>query len=142
MVDRRETDGLLDTPSPPAGHHKRRHPGSDIAKAHADFVMALAARKPCPIALEPHPEDFTARAICCEALIDRVRLHLTALIEDAAENDPSRHIRDAALTTSIDAHLGDLKSDITGTLEQVAERIRDDRYDGCPRGPFYRRRGP
>jgi hypothetical protein len=142
MVDRRETDVLVDTPSPAAGHHNRRYAGSDIAKAHADFVMALAARKPCPIALEPHPEDFTARAICCEALIDRVRLHLTALIEDAAENDPSRHIRDAALTTSIDAHLGDLKSDITGTLEQVAERIRDDRYDGCRRGPFYRRRGP
>jgi hypothetical protein len=142
MIDRRETDGLLDTPNPPAGNRNSRLPGSDIAKAHADFVMALAARKPCPIALEPHPEDFTARAICCEALIDRVRLHLTALIEDAALNDPSRHIRDAALTTSIDAHLGDLKSDITGTLEQVAERIRDDRYDGCRRGPFYRRRGP
>jgi hypothetical protein len=142
MVDRRETDGVLDTPNPSAGNRSRRHPGGDIAKAHADFVMALAARKPCPIKLEPHPEDFTARAICCEALIDRVRLHLTALIEDAAENDPSRHIRDAALTASIDAHLGDLKSDITGILELVAERIRDDRYDGCPRGPFYRRRVP
>jgi hypothetical protein len=141
MIDRRETDGLLDTPNPSAGNRNRRLPGSDIAKVHADFVMALA-RKPAAIALEPHPEDFTARAICCEALIDRVRLHLTALIEDAAENDPSRHIRDATLTTSIDAHLGDLKSDITGTLEQVAERIRNDRYDGCPRGPFYRRRGP
>jgi hypothetical protein len=94
----------------------------------------------CPIAIEPAPEDFTARAVCCEALIDRVRLHLTALVEEAAENDPGRHIRDAELTASIDAHLTDLKSDITGTLEQVAERIRDDRYDGCPRGPFYRRR--
>jgi hypothetical protein len=142
MVDRRETNGLDDTPSPAAGNDNRRHPGSDIAKAHADFVMALAARKPCPIALEPAPEDFTARAMCCEALIDRVKVHLTALIEDAAENDPGRFIRDAALAASIDAHLGDLKSDITGTLEQIAERIRDDRYDGCPRGPFYRRRRP
>jgi hypothetical protein len=142
MVDRRETDGLVDTPGSAAGNDNRRHPGSDITKAHADFVMALAARKPAVIALEPEPEDFTARAICCEALIDRVRLHLTALIEDAAQNDPGRHIRDAELAASIDAHLGDLKSDITGTLEQVAERIRDDRYDGCPRGPFYRRRRP
>jgi hypothetical protein len=142
MVDRRERGGLVDAPSPPAGNPDRRRPGSDIAKAHADFVMALAARKPCPIALDPEPEDFTARAICCEALIDRVRIHLTALIEDAAENDPACLIRDAELAASIDAHLGDLKSDITGTLEQVAERICDDRYDGCPRGPFYRRRGP
>jgi hypothetical protein len=140
MVDRRETEVLVDNRGPSAAHHDSRRPGSDIAKAHADFVMALAARKPAAIALEPHPEDFTARAMCCEALIDRVRLHLTALIEDAAQNDPSRHIRDAELAASIDAHLGDLKSDITGTLEQVAERILDDRYDGCPRGPFYRRR--
>jgi hypothetical protein len=142
MVDRREADSLLDTPSPSAGKDNRRYPGSDIAKAHADFIMALAARKPAAIALDPHPEDFTARAMCCEALIDRVKLHLTALIEDAAQNDPGGFIRDAALAASIDAHLGDLKSDITGTLEQVAEHIRDDRYDGCPRGPFYRRRGP
>src|ERR1700676_1438997 len=105
MVDRRETDGLLDTPTPPPGNRNSRLPGSNIAKVHADFVMALAARKPCPIALEPHPEDFTARAICCEALIDRVKLHLTALIDDAAQNEPGCAIRDAELTASIDAHL-------------------------------------
>ena len=141
MVDRREMDGLVEAESRCAGSH-RRYPGTDIAKAHADFVMALAARKPRPIALDPAPEDFTARAMCCEALIDRVKIHLTALIEDAAQNEPGRLIRDAELAASIDAHLGDLKSDITGTLEQVAERILDERYDGCPRGPFYRRRGP
>ncbi|MBV9063588.1 MAG: hypothetical protein JOY77_11770 [Alphaproteobacteria bacterium] len=112
----------------------------DLAKVHADFVMALAAHKPCPIALDPNPEDFTARAICCETLIARMHTHLTALIADAAENEPGRAIRDAELLASIDAHLGDLKSDITGTLEQIAERIREARYDGCARGPFYRRR--
>ena len=142
MADRREIDSSVHVESDPAGSHERRHAGSDIAKAHADFVMALAARKPAAIALDPAPEDFTARAICCEALIDRMKVHLTALIEDAAQNDSGRVIRDAELAASIDAHLGDLKSDITGTLEQVAERICDDRYDGCPRGPFYRRRGP
>jgi hypothetical protein len=126
----------------PAGNDNQRRIRPDIGKLHADFVMALAARKPAPIALEPAPEDFTARAICCEALIDRFKLHLTALIEDAAENEPGCCIRDAELTSAIDAHLGDLRGDITGTLEQIAERIRDERYDGCPRGPFYRRRGP
>jgi hypothetical protein len=141
MIDRRATEALVDAPGPAAGTHDRRLPGSDIAKAHADFVMALAARKPIAIALEPAPEDFTARAVCCEALIDRVKDHLTALIDEAAQNDPGRFIRDAELTAAIDAHLTDLKSDITGTLAQVAERIHDDRYDGCPRGPFYRRRG-
>ena len=141
MADRREIDSSVHVASDAAGSHERRHPGGDIAKAHADFVMALAARKPAAIALEPAPEDFTARAICCEALIDRMKVHLTALIDDAADNDSGRLIRDAELAASIDAHLGDLKSDITGTLEQVAERIRDERYDGCRRGPFYRRRG-
>ena len=142
MVDRCGTDGLLDSPGRAAGNDNRPLPGSGIAKAHADFIMALAARKPHPIGLDPHPEDFTARAVCCEALIERVKLHLTALIEEAAENDSARLIRDAGLAATIEAHLTDLKSDITGTLEQVAERIRDDRYDGCPRGPFYRRRRP
>jgi hypothetical protein len=113
---------------------------TDIRKAHADFVMALAARGPSPIALDPDPEDFTARAICCETLIDRVGAHLTALVEDAAENEPGNAIRDAELCASIAASLGDLKSDITGTFERIAERIRDGRYEGCPRGPFYRRR--
>jgi hypothetical protein len=134
MVEHSETDTLPDTPA--------RLPGSDIAKAHADFVMGLAARKPIPIGLDPHPEDFTARALCCEALIDRVKAHLTALVEDAAQNEPGSSIRNAGLTSSIDAHLSDLKGDIAGTLEGVAEHIRDERYDGCPRGPFYRRRGP
>jgi hypothetical protein len=140
MIDRGETDDMTNAPAPAPAILERRIPGTDLAKAHADFVMALAARKPCPIALDPHPEDFTARAICCEALIDRMKAHLTALIDDAAQNEPGCQIRDAELTASIDAHLSDLKSDITGTLDQVAERIRDDRYDGCPRGPFYRRR--
>ena len=136
MADWRMTaEGLDEGP----GLRASRAP--DIAKAHADFVMALAARKPAAIALDPAPEDFTARAICCEALIDRMKVHLTALIEDAAQNEPGCLIRDAELAASIDAHLGDLKSDITGTLEQVAERIRDERYDGCRRGPFYRQRG-
>jgi hypothetical protein len=126
----------------PAGNDNQRGIRPDIAKLHADFVMALAARKPAPIALEPAPEDFTARATCCEVLIDRFKLHLTALIEDAAENEPGSSIRDAELTSAIDAHLGDLGSDISGTLERIAERIRDERYDGCPRGPFFRRRGP
>jgi hypothetical protein len=115
-------------------------PRLDIAKAHADFVMALAARKPTPIAREPDPEDFTARAICCEALIERMAAHLTALIEDAADGDSGGFIRDAGLVATIDAHLGDLKSDITGTLERIAARLRADRYDGCGPGPFYRRR--
>ena len=142
MAERRETEVLVDASSPASASPNSRHPGRDIARQHADFVMALAARKPIAIARDPAPEDFTARAICCEALIDRVKDHLTALIEEAAQNEPGRLIADAELAAAIDAHLGDLKSDITGTLEQVAERIRDDRYDGCARGPFYRRRGP
>jgi hypothetical protein len=134
MVDRLEAE------RPSARNDNLLKP--DIAKLHADFVMALAARKPVPMAIEPAPEDFTDRAVCCETLIDRVRLHLTALIDEAAAHEPGRAIRDAELAEAIDAHLGDLKSDITGTLEQIADRIRDDRYDGCSRGPFYRRRWP
>jgi hypothetical protein len=116
-------------------------PGRDIRKAHADFVAALASRPPRPIAREPDPRDFTDRALCCEALIERVKLHLTELIDEAAGNDPGRFITDAELPAAIDAHLADLQSDIAGALEQIAERLREDRYGGCSRGPFYRRRG-
>jgi hypothetical protein len=138
MADWRRVDDLIEAPEAVAGHLTAPQP--DIGKAHADFVMALAARKPTRIPREPDPEDFTARAICCETLIERMAAHLTALIEDAADNDGAGFIRDAGLVATIDAHLGDLKSDITGTLERIAERLRDDRYGGCPRGPFYRRR--
>ena len=131
MADWLVTDGLRDAPDRPAAGGRR-----DIGKLHAGFVIALAARKPAPIAREPDPEDFTARAVCCEGLINRVKAHLTALVEDAAENEPGNLIRDAELAAAIEAGLGDLKSDITGTFERIAERIRDDRYDGCPRGPF------
>lgn len=111
-----------------------------IQQAHAEFVMGLAAHKPRPFPLEPHPEDFSARAVCCESLIEQVTAHLTTLVDEAADNDALGLIQDAGLVETIDAHLGDLKSDITGTLERVAERILEDRYEGCSPGPFYRRR--
>jgi hypothetical protein len=145
MLERRATDGQTDASSllpanPAPASPTRPLPGSPIAKAHADFVMAVATAKPHAFALSPEPEDFTARAILCEALLDRVKLHLSALVEEAAENDSTLIIREAGLTQTIDAHLGDLAGDITGTLEQAAERLREERYDGCPRGPFFRRR--
>jgi hypothetical protein len=154
MAEWRSAESLIEAPGTPARNGvaapkadiaktdiaKPDFAKPDIAKAHADFVMALAARKPTPIPREPDPEDFTARAICCEALIERMAAHLAMLIEDAADNDPAGFIRDAELAATIDAHLDDLKGDITGTLEKIAERLRDDRYDGCRPGPFYRRR--
>jgi hypothetical protein len=112
----------------------------NIRKAHADFVMALAGHRPRPIACDPEPEDFSDRAIYCEALIGSFKVHLAEMIEEAAENDPTGTIRDGELPSSIDAHLGDLSSDIAGTLARIADRIRDNRYDLCPRGPFHRRR--
>ena len=136
-----ERHGANNDPSNPLSSSPTRPlPGSAIAKAHADFIMALAARKPCPFALEPAPEDFTARAVLCEELIDRMKTHLSALVEEAAQNDAAQLIREARVAQSIDACLGDLAGDITGALEQVAEHLREARYDGCPRGPFYRRR--
>jgi len=48
-------------------------------------------------------------------------------LEDAAKNEPVASIRDADLTCAVDAHLGD---------EQIAQRIRDEHYDGCSPGPF------
>jgi hypothetical protein len=111
-----------------------------IAQTYADLVAALSGRVPLPIPREPDPEDFTARAICCETLIDGMAAHLNALIEDAAGNDASGLIRDAELVETIDAQLGDLKGDITGMLERIAERLREERYGGCRPGPFYRKR--
>src|SRR5438094_49110 len=102
-------------PAQAAGHPPAR-PCPDTPNAHAEFVAALASRPPRPIARDPDPQDFTDRAICCEALLERVKLHLSELIEDAAENDPGRFIADAELPATIDAHLADLRSDIAGAL--------------------------
>ena len=44
MADRRETEVLVDAQSPAPASPNARHAGRDIARQHADFVMALAAR--------------------------------------------------------------------------------------------------
>lgn len=94
-----------------------------------------------PIAIYPEPADFTIRAVWVELYLSAVRDTLTKLVTEAAEHDSSNIIRDAELVRTIDAHLSDLAGDISGTLNQVAERIVEDRYEGCARGPFYRARG-
>jgi hypothetical protein len=63
---------------------------------------------------------------------------LTRIVREAAENDPTALVQDAGLIATIDAHLSDLAGDIAGTLNQVAERLLEDRYDGLARGPFHR----
>lgn len=111
---------------------------SPIRQSHADLVARIAGASVQPIPLEPAPEDFTRRALVAELVLSAVKAHLTKLVEDVANNDPSSIMRDADLVRSIDAHLSDLAGDIAGTLNQVAERLIEDRYEGCPRGPMHR----
>jgi hypothetical protein len=104
------------------------------------LTAILASATVAPISICPEPADFTRRALLAELILSAVKEHLTKLVEEAAHNDPSTIMRDADLVRTIDAHLSDLAGDIAGTLNQVAERLIDERYDGCPRGPMYRRR--
>jgi hypothetical protein len=93
-----------------------------------------------PIPAYPSPEDFTRRATMAELVLSGAREVLTKIVREAAENDPTAIMQHADLVATIDAHLSDLAGDIAGTLNQVAERLLEDRYDGLPRGPMFRRR--
>lgn len=107
-------------------------------QSHADLVARIASASVPPIAVYPSPDDFARRALIVDLLLSAVKEHLTAMVTDAAENDHTNIMRDADLVRTIDAHLSDLAGDISGTLNQVAERLLDDRYDGCARGPMHR----
>jgi hypothetical protein len=93
-----------------------------------------------PIPVYPSPEDFTRRATLAELVLSGAKEALTKIVREAAENDPTAIMQHADLVATIDAHLSDLAGDISGTLNQIAERLLEDRYDGAPRGPMFRRR--
>lgn len=109
-----------------------------IEQSHANLVARIASATVPPIAVYPSPDDFARRALLAELVLSAVKEHLTKLVEDAAYSDPSSIMKDADLVRSIDAHLSDLAGDIAGTLNQVAERLVEDRYEGCSRGPMHR----
>jgi hypothetical protein len=88
----------------------------------------------------PSPEDFTRLATLAELVLSGAKEALTRIVREAAENDPTALLQDANLVATIDAHLSDLAGDVAGTLNQVAERLLEERYDGAPRGPMFRRR--
>jgi hypothetical protein len=101
----------------------------------------LAGRTPAPdtAGLEPDPADFTSRACHALLILSTAAIALRKLVTEAAEN--SNDIDKAELLRSIDAHLSDVGSDISGALHQAAERTIEDRYDGCrSRGPMHRNR--
>lgn len=91
-----------------------------------------------PIPLMPAPEDFTRRGLRAQLLLSVVQTTLNKMVREAAEN--SHEIEADELLASIDAHLSDVASDISGAMNKAAERIIEDRYDGCARGPMYRAR--
>jgi hypothetical protein len=91
-----------------------------------------------PIPVYPSPEDFTRLATLAELVLSGAKEALTRIVREAAENDPTAIMQHADLVATIDAHLSDLAGDIAGTLNQVAERLLEDRYDGLPRGVMHR----
>lgn len=107
-------------------------------QSHVDLVARIASASLPPMPLEPHPDDFARRALLAGLVLSAVKEHLTRMVTEAAENDHTNIMRDADLVATIDAHLSDLAGDIAGTLNKVAERLIEDRYDGCSRGPMHR----
>jgi hypothetical protein len=111
-----------------------------IDQSHADLVARIAAAAVPPIAIYPFPEDFTRRGLTATLILSAVKEHLTAMVTEAQQHDAGNSIKDAELIETIDAHLSDLAGDIAGAFNAAAERVIEDRYDGCARGPMYRRR--
>lgn len=90
------------------------------------------------IKVDPSPSDFTQRALRAQFLISMVQTELIRMVQEAAEN--SHEIDRDELLSTIDAYLTDLVGDLSGAFEKAAQQITDDRYEGCARGPMYRRR--
>lgn len=89
------------------------------------------------VPLEPGPEDFRAKAKEIEAFLTFVKHVMTNTADELAYNSPAidrQALCDALLS------LNDIASEWNGWLERAAERVEEERYDGCPRGVMHRSR--
>jgi hypothetical protein len=111
---------------------------NELRNEHSLFVARIAALRAPRIFLEPEPEDFNELAEYLGALLEAVKEHHGKVCTIAGMNGAG-NLDD--LIGAGDAALSDLQSDFRGAMQRVAERLSEERYEGCGRGPMYRSRG-
>jgi hypothetical protein len=89
-----------------------------IQAAYAEFVAALAGHPQRPIPVYADAVDLEDRADHLNKVLTALSVYLTAILEDTAQNVPG-----GLDLRPVDAFLSDLASDMTGTVQQAAERM-------------------
>jgi hypothetical protein len=91
-------------------------PASPVRAAHAELVAALAGHPPRTIPLDADAIDLEDRADYLDKLLGALSVYVTVLLDDTAQNVPGGlDLRD------VEAILADLASDVTGTIQLVAD---------------------
>jgi hypothetical protein len=93
-------------------------PSTNPARAaHVEFVAAVAGHQPWPMPLDADATDLEDRADHLNTVLKAVSAYLAAILDDTAQNVPG-----GLELRQVDALLSDLTSEVSGTLQQAAER--------------------
>jgi hypothetical protein len=89
-------------------------PSTNLVRAvHAEFVAALTGHPPRPIPVDADAIDLEDRAEHLNKVLNALSAYLTAILDDTTQNVPG-----GLDLRQVNALLADLKSEVTGTLQQ------------------------
>lgn len=109
-----------------------------IEQSHADLVARIASALPIIESPRLSADELASLSLTVSLAFSAFKEHMLKVAEAVAER--CTHVDRADLVGSIDAHLSDACGDLAGALARASEDERDELYDGCPRGPFFRSR--
>ena len=89
---------------------------NSVGAAYAAFIAALARHPPRTIPYDPDAADLEDRADHLNRLLTALSTYLNTVLADTAQNVPG-----GLDLRQFDSLLSDLTSDLTGTLQHVAE---------------------
>jgi hypothetical protein len=94
---------------------------SPVRAAHTELVAALASNPPHPIHVAVESDDLDGRADHLEKVLAAMRVYLTAILADTAQNIPG-----AALDCKyLNGVYMDFSADAVGGIRNAAEEMRE-----------------
>jgi hypothetical protein len=101
-------------------HGRPSKPTNAMRLAHIEFVTALAGNVPHPTYADVDSGDLDARADHLEKVFGALRVYLTAIIADTAQNTPTGTLDRHYLDNLIEA----LSADAVDVIRNAAEDMR------------------